>query len=64
MISANPYSKIQESNILSASGEELTLMLYEGAIKFCNLAIVAIEKKETHNILHHPKLMVIKTFHM
>lgn len=30
----------------TASPAELTLMLYEGAIKFCNIAIPAIEKKD------------------
>ena len=28
----------------TASPAELTLMLYEGAIKFCNIALIAIEK--------------------
>ena len=42
----NAYSKYNNSKILTASPAELTLMLYEGAIKFCNIAIVAIEKKE------------------
>ena len=41
----NPYQKYQESSIKTASKEELTLMLYNGAIKFCNIAIEAIEKK-------------------
>ncbi len=31
---------------MSASPAELTLMLYEGAIKFCNMAIMAIEKND------------------
>ena len=31
---------------MTASPAELTLMLYEGAIKFCNIAIVAVEKNE------------------
>ncbi len=31
------------SRILTASPAELTLMLYEGAIKFCNIAAMAIE---------------------
>ena len=35
------------SRILTASPAELTLLLYDGAIKFCNLAIVAIEKKDS-----------------
>ena len=34
------------SRILTASPAELTLLLYDGAFKFCNLAIVAIEKKD------------------
>ena len=31
---------------MTASPAELTLMLYEGAIKFCNIAILAIEEKD------------------
>ena len=31
--------------IMTASPAELTLMLYEGAIKFCNIAIMGIEEK-------------------
>lgn len=32
--------------IETATPAELTLMLYEGAIKFCNIAMGAIEKKD------------------
>lgn len=32
--------------IETASPAELTLMLYDGAIKFCNIAMGAIEKKD------------------
>lgn len=46
MTKQNPYSKLKESNVYTASKEELTLMLYEGALKFSNQAIVAIENKE------------------
>lgn len=42
----NQYAQYQNSKILTASPAELTLMLYEGAIKFCNIAIMAIEKKD------------------
>ncbi len=42
----NGYAAYANSKIMTASPAELTLMLYEGAIKFCNIAIVAIEKKE------------------
>ena len=40
---ANAY---QNSAIKTASPAELTLMLYEGAIKFCNIALIALEKKD------------------
>ncbi len=40
------YSQYNNSRILTASPAELTLMLYEGAIKFCNIAIMAIEKND------------------
>lgn len=42
----NTYAQYNNSKILTASPAELTLMLYEGAIKFCNIAIVAIEHKD------------------
>lgn len=40
------FSQYNNSRILTASPAELTLMLYEGTIKFCNIAIEAIEKKD------------------
>lgn len=40
------YTQYTNSKILTASPAELTLMLYEGAIKFCNIAILAIEQKD------------------
>lgn len=42
----NAYAQYKNSKILTASPAELTLMLYEGAIKFCNIAIVAVEQKD------------------
>lgn len=42
----NAYGRYNNSKILTASPAELTLMLYEGAIKFCNIAIVAVEHKD------------------
>ena len=42
----NAYQAYNNSKIMTASPAELTLMLYEGAIKFCNIAIMAIEKKD------------------
>lgn len=45
----NPYNKIKNNSILTASPQELTLMLYDGAIKFANQSKVAIENKEYEN---------------
>lgn len=48
----NAYAQYNNSKVLTASPAELTLMLYDGAIKFCNIAEVAIEEKDiqkTHN---------------
>lgn len=42
----NPYEQYKNNSILTASGPELTLMLYNGAIKFCNLAREAIMNKD------------------
>lgn len=42
----NPYEEYQRNKILTASPAELTLMLYEGAIKFCNVAIMGIEQND------------------
>lgn len=42
----NAYAQYNNNKVLTASPAELTLMLYEGAIKFCNIAIVAIEGKD------------------
>ena len=42
----NTINACQRNAILTASPAELTLMLYDGAIKFCNIAIMAIEKQD------------------
>ena len=46
MVGQNPYAQYNNSKILTASPAELTLMLYDGAIKFCNIAIMGIENKD------------------
>ena len=46
------YAAYANNKIATASPAELTLMLYEGAIKFCNIAIVGVEEKsiqKTHD---------------
>lgn len=52
----NVAAKYNNNKVMTASPAELTLMLYEGAIKFCNLAIMAIEKKD----LEKSNLNIIK----
>ena len=52
---ANPYQKYKQTSVMSASKEQILLMLYEGAIKFTKLAIQAAEQNKiadrSHNIL-------------
>lgn len=43
MLAAN-YQKYQQNSVLTASPQELTLMLYNGAIKSCNQGLEAIEE--------------------
>ncbi|MEG1847124.1 MAG: flagellar export chaperone FliS [Lachnospiraceae bacterium] len=44
MQAGNAYAQYNSNKIMTASPAELTLMLYEGAIKFCNIAILGIEQ--------------------
>ena len=46
MLANQGYAAYANSKIMTATPAELTLMLYDGAIKFCNIAIGAIEEKE------------------
>lgn len=46
MIANQKYAAYNNSKLMTASPGELTLMLYEGAIKFCNIAIAAIENND------------------
>ncbi|NLO09343.1 MAG: flagellar export chaperone FliS [Clostridiales bacterium] len=45
-MAVNAAAVYKDNRILTASPAELTLMLYEGAIKFCNIAILSIEKND------------------
>lgn len=50
----NAFMQYNKNKVMTASPAELTLMLYEGAIKFCNIAILGIEKRDiekAHNNL-------------
>lgn len=42
----NGYANYANNKILTASPAQLTLMLYDGAIKFCNIAIAGIEAND------------------
>jgi len=44
MTNTHGYTAYANNRIMTASPAELTLMLYEGAIKFCNIAIAAVEQ--------------------
>ncbi len=46
MAMPDAYAQYTNSKILTASPAELTLMLYEGAIKFCNVAIAAVAQQD------------------
>ena len=41
----NAYAQYNNNKVLTASPAELTLLLYEGAIKFCKIAMMGIEEK-------------------
>ena len=57
----NGYEQYNNNKIMMASPAELTLMLYEGSIKFCNMAIRGIEQndveKANRNILKVEKII-------
>lgn len=46
MAMPNAYSQYNNNKIMTASPAELTLMLYDGAIKFCNIAEMAIDNED------------------
>ncbi len=56
---ANAY---KNSKILTASPAELTLMLYDGAVKFCNVALISLERndyeKVSENLIKAQKIIM------
>ncbi len=58
MAGQNPYAKYNDSKVLTATPAELTLMLYEGAIKFCNIAIMGIEQGDIQKA--HANIMKVQ----
>jgi len=56
----NPYLK---TKIMTASPEELRLMLYDGALKFCRQSKIALEKKnfeDSYNNLMRAQKIVLE----
>ncbi|MBM7615394.1 flagellar export chaperone FliS [Alkaliphilus hydrothermalis] len=45
MAMKNPYNQYKENSVKTASPQELTLMLYNGALKFINQGKLFIEQK-------------------
>lgn len=58
MLANQGYAAYANNKIMTASPADLTLMLYEGAIKFCNLAIVGIEDKDVESA--HKNIMKVE----
>ncbi|MCR5390777.1 MAG: flagellar export chaperone FliS [Lachnospiraceae bacterium] len=54
----NPYVQYKNNAIATATPAELTLMLYEGAIKFGNIAIKAIEEGDIQKA--HTNIMKVQ----
>ena len=46
MVMTNPYQKYQQNSVMTASGQELTLMLYNGCLRFIKLAKREMEEKQ------------------
>lgn len=44
------YAEYNRNKVLTASPAELTLLLYEGAIKFCNIAIIGLEQNDMEKV--------------
>lgn len=61
VMALNAAAAYQNNKINTASPAELTLMLYEGAIKFCNIALIGIEEKDivkaNNNIIKAEKII-------
>ncbi len=55
MATTNPYQKYKQQSVMTATPGELTLMLYNGCIRFIKQAKIAIKDKEiekaSNNIL-------------
>jgi len=46
----NPYQKYAQNQVNTAPPEELTLMLYKGALKFINLGLKAFDEEKMEEV--------------
>ena len=58
MLANRGYATYANNKVLTASPADLVLMLYEGAIKFCNIAIIAVEEKDIEKA--HKNIMKVQ----
>ncbi len=58
MLANQGYAAYANNKIMTASPAELTLMLYEGAIKFSNLAVAGIEENDIQKA--HTNIMKVE----
>lgn len=58
MLASKGYAAYANNKVATASQSDLTLMLYEGAIKFCNLGIEGIEEKNFNKA--HTNIMKVE----
>ncbi|MCR5508959.1 MAG: flagellar export chaperone FliS [Lachnospiraceae bacterium] len=54
----NAYAQYNRNKIMTASPQELTLMLYDGAIKFCNIAMAGIDENDIQKA--HDNIMKVQ----
>lgn len=58
MLQSKGYAAYANNKVTTATPADLVLMLYEGAIKFCNIAIMAIENKDIEKA--HTNIMKVE----
>ncbi|MCL2235484.1 MAG: flagellar export chaperone FliS [Defluviitaleaceae bacterium] len=57
----NPYNTYKNNAVFTATKEELTTMLYDGAVRFCNQAILAMENgdmQKTNDMIQRTQAIV------
>lgn len=63
MLQKQGYAAYANNKVTTATPADLVLMLYEGAIKFCNIAVAAIENNDiqkAHNNLMKAQNIILE----